>query len=63
MEEEKWRSRYYHEIILPDERRFLVSAALEHLKVVDGVKGEKRVIIEGGKGLFEVITFNSWWDG
>lgn len=52
----KWKDDYYKEIILSDERRFLVSEALEHILRVDPgtVTGEKKVIIENGKCLVEV---------
>lgn len=53
-EEEAWRSAYYHDVILPDEKRFLVSPAREHLKIVDGVEGRKTVFIEDGKGMVDV---------
>lgn len=53
-EEEAWRSAYYHDVILPDERRFLVSPALDHLKIAEGVEGRKTVVIEGGKGMIDV---------
>jgi len=33
---------------------FLVSAAAEHLKVVEGVMGEKAVVIKDGKGCMDV---------
>jgi hypothetical protein len=62
-EEEAWRSAYYHDVILPDEKRFLVSAAMDHLKFVEGVsadegKGGKKVaFVEGGKGLVQVCAF------
>jgi hypothetical protein len=42
---------YYQEVILVDERRFLVSEALKHVKMVDAgtVTGDRKVIIEHGK--------------
>jgi hypothetical protein len=61
-EEEARRSAYYHNVILPDEKRFLVSAATEHMKVVQGITGDERVVIEGGKGVIEVcIPIGSAW--
>jgi hypothetical protein len=52
----KWVMEYYREVILVDERRFLVSNAGEHLKGVEPgtVRGEKRVVIEGGVSVVEV---------
>jgi hypothetical protein len=54
VEEEAWRNAYYHDVILPDEKRFLVSPAGEHLKIVSGVTGRKTVFIEDGKGMVEI---------
>lgn len=44
---------YYQHVILADERRFLVSEALMHLKVVPPgtVVGERRVVIRDGKAV------------
>lgn len=52
----KWKEDYYQEIILPDERRFLVNEALDHIvRVPPGtVKGERKVVIGEGKCLIEV---------
>ncbi len=52
----EWKLAYYQEVILPDERRFLVSEALEHIRRFppQTVKGERKVVIEGGKCLVEV---------
>ena len=52
----KWKQDYYREVILPDERRFLVSEALDHIfRVAPGtVRGRRRVVIEEGKPLVEV---------
>jgi len=50
----EWREAYYRDVILPDEKMFLVSAAAEHLKVVEGVMGEKAVVIKDGKGCMDV---------
>lgn len=52
----KWKQDYYREVILVDEKRFLVSAALEHIfRVGPGtVEGERRVVIREGKALVEV---------
>jgi len=53
-EEKAWREAYYEDVILPDERRFLVSAATEHMKIVEGVTGRKTAVVEGGVGKIEV---------
>ena len=52
----KWKKDYYEEVILVDERRFLFSEALAHIKRVDPktVTGDKRVVIEDGKSLVHV---------
>lgn len=49
-------NKYFQEMILADERRFLVSEALEHYKMVDGgtVTGDRKVIIEDGKVVYEL---------
>ncbi|RDW58388.1 hypothetical protein BP5796_12318 [Coleophoma crateriformis] len=51
-----WRDQYYREVVLPDERRFLESEALNHIKIVDGgsVVGDTKVVIEDGKVLIDV---------
>jgi hypothetical protein len=47
--------KYFQDIILRDERRFLISEALEHVKMVDGgtVTGDIKVIIEDGKVVYD----------
>lgn len=52
----KWKEAYYKEVILPDERRFLFSEALDHIMRVppQTVKGERKVVIDAGKSLIEV---------
>jgi len=60
LEEEAWRTDYYLEVILEDEKRFLVSEALNHLKFVDGVTGTKRVIIQDGKAVVDIPE--SFWE-
>lgn len=55
--DEAWKSQYYREVILVDERRFLLSEALLHLKRLEPgavMGGDKRVIIEDGKSLIHV---------
>lgn len=51
-----WMMAYYTDIIWPDERRFLVSAALDHYKVVPPgtVQGDIKVVIEDGESKIEV---------
>lgn len=46
---------YYLNVILPDERRFLVSEAKMHIKRVDfgTVTGDRKVIIENGKAMVD----------
>jgi hypothetical protein len=48
---EAFKDPYYLNVILPDERRFLVSEAKLHIKIVppEAIAGERKVIIEGGK--------------
>ncbi|KAK0103124.1 hypothetical protein ONS95_000701 [Cadophora gregata] len=52
----KWVQAYYDEVIKTDERRFLVSEALEHIIRVPPktVEGEVRVVIKEGKALIDV---------
>jgi hypothetical protein len=47
----KWVEDYYNEVVLQDERRFLVSEARLHIKLVEPgtVRGERRVVIQEGK--------------
>lgn len=57
---------YYINVILPDERRFLVSEAKEHLlSVASGtIEGDRRIIIENGKALIgcanEMAIWQEW---
>jgi hypothetical protein len=52
----KWKLDYYREVIVDDERRFLVSEALEHIYRVPPmtVEGERKVVIRDGKCLIDV---------
>lgn len=52
----KWKADYYREVILVDEKRFLMSAALEHIvRVKPGTAGgERKVVIREAKALVEV---------
>jgi hypothetical protein len=51
-----WKLAYYREEILVDERRFLVSEALEHIHRVPPmtVEGVRKVVIHDGKCLIDV---------
>ncbi|KAH8797935.1 hypothetical protein F5884DRAFT_814120 [Xylogone sp. PMI_703] len=51
METPAWVSAYYQEVVLVDEKRFLVSEARLHFKRVGPgqVRGERRVVIKDGK--------------
>ncbi|KAK1820245.1 hypothetical protein LTR12_005397 [Friedmanniomyces endolithicus] len=50
---------YYQQIILPDERRFLLDEAFKHMKVVDAdcVGGERIEFIVGGKA---IVEYGEW---
>lgn len=52
----EWVQAYYDEVVKKDERRFLVSEALEHIVRVGPrtVSGEVRVVIQEGRALVEV---------
>ncbi|KAH7330470.1 hypothetical protein BKA65DRAFT_404485 [Rhexocercosporidium sp. MPI-PUGE-AT-0058] len=52
----KWVQAYYDEVVKVDERRFLVSEALDHIVRVPPrtVEGVVRVVIQEGKALVEV---------
>jgi hypothetical protein len=52
----KWKQAYYDEIVKADERRFLISEALDHIFRVDPgtVVGDKRIVIQDGKILIDV---------
>ena len=69
----EWREKdpcymgYYQNVILADERRFLVSEALQHVKRVDPdtVTGKRVIIIQDGKALVDVgddvmKVWNDW---
>ncbi|TEY83814.1 hypothetical protein BOTCAL_0024g00220 [Botryotinia calthae] len=51
-----WKSAYYQDMILADERRFLVSEALDHVKIVETglITGERKVIIENGESMIDI---------
>jgi hypothetical protein len=51
-----WKREYYEEVILRDEKRLLVSLAMEHLvQVGEGtVSGERRMIIQDGKSVIQI---------
>jgi hypothetical protein len=52
----KWKLDYYRQVILVDERRFLVSEAMEHIYRVPPmtVEGTRKVVIQDGKCLIDV---------
>lgn len=52
---EAFTDPYYRNVILPDERRFLVSEAKQHMKVVPfgSITGDRKVIIDGGRSVVE----------
>ena len=52
---EAFSDPYYLNVILPDERRFLVSEAKQHMKVVllGSVVGDRKVIIDGMKSVVD----------
>jgi hypothetical protein len=51
-----WVYAYYREVVLEDEKRFLLSEARLHMKVVGPglVSGERKVVIQDGKCVIEV---------
>ncbi len=52
----KWKLDYYQQVILVDERRFLVSEAVDHIHRVPPmtVEGTRKVVIHDGKCLIDV---------
>lgn len=50
-------ARVLEEVVLVDERRFLVSEAAKHFVLVDlgTVKGERKVVIENGRCMIDVL--------
>ncbi|TGO60034.1 hypothetical protein BOTNAR_0152g00060 [Botryotinia narcissicola] len=55
--EPAWKAAYYHDIIVPDELKLLVSEASEHVKIVEKtgiVTGERKAIIENGKSEIKI---------
>ncbi len=57
---------YYQKVILPDERAFLISEALQNLRWVDPetMVGDKVVIIQGGRAMIDceedMKIWNDW---
>jgi hypothetical protein len=51
-----WISAYYRDVVVADERRFLVSEAQLHYKRVGPgrVNGERRVVMQDGKCMIQV---------
>ena len=60
----KWKLDYYQQVILVDERRFLVSEAMEHIHRVPPmtVEGTRKVVIREGKCLIDVpeLVWEVW---
>lgn len=54
---------YYQKVILPDERSFLISEALQHLRWMEpgAVEGDKVVIIRDGKALIDCEEDTKIW--
>lgn len=52
---EAFSDPYYLNVILPDERRFLVSEAKQHMKVVPlgSIVGDRKVFIDGMKSIVD----------
>jgi hypothetical protein len=59
----QWVTDYYQEVILVDERHFLVSEAIQHILRVPGggVEGKKKVVIEDGKIAEGVAVSDEIW--
>lgn len=57
----QWKQDYYREVVLVDERRFLVSEATKHIYELppNTVLGEKKVVIQDGKCMIDVPE-NVW---
>ncbi|KAF7870233.1 uncharacterized protein EAF02_009423 [Botrytis sinoallii] len=54
--EPAWEAAYYHDIIVPDELKLVVSEASEHVKIVEKtgiVTGERKAMIENRKSKIE----------
>ncbi|KAK6442081.1 hypothetical protein LTR95_001700 [Oleoguttula sp. CCFEE 5521] len=51
--------QYFQDVILPDERRFLLSNAMEHLQGVDAgsVVGDRIVLMQNGKA---TVEYEEW---
>lgn len=56
--------KYYDNVLLPDERRFLFSEALKHYKELapGSVTGERTVLVEDGKVLVEYEFAKEAWE-
>ncbi|TGO50235.1 hypothetical protein BCON_0188g00170 [Botryotinia convoluta] len=55
--EPAWKAAYYHDIIVPDELKLLVSEASEHVTIVEKtgiITGERKAVIENGKSKVEI---------
>lgn len=56
--------KYHNQVIIPDEKRFLVSEALEHIKFVEAeaVDGERIDFIRDGKPLVGLEEWRAEWE-
>lgn len=55
--------QYYETVIVPDEKCFLLSAALEHLLIVDGgsVEGDRTEFVRDGKPVIDYVKWQAVW--
>lgn len=60
----KCEGRYYEEVILPDERRFLLDEATKHMEVVDAgsVVGDRVEFIVDRKPVVEFEEWQRLWE-
>jgi hypothetical protein len=56
--------KYSEEVIVPDEKRFLLSEAVEHMKVVGNgtIEGERIEFIVDGKATVEYGKWQAVWE-
>lgn len=52
----QWKQDYYRDVVLVDERRFLVSEATKHIYELppDTVAGQRKVVIQDGKCMIDI---------
>jgi hypothetical protein len=50
-----FKDPYYLNVILPDEQRFLISEAMEHMKIVPlgTISGDRKLIIDDRKAIID----------